>query len=214
VHTPAISAIYQSTSPPLAADFHHTTWQHAQPLPISLNWRGEPAPAELHTTARVLWTDAHLWIGFECGYTELDTDETFDLQQERYALWERDVCEAFIRSPLEPSLEAYKEFEVAPTGQWFDVAIHRPRVDVAWNWQSEMRTIAVVDEDARVWRAVMTLPFAAFGLTPQPGDCWHANLYRISRLRGARQFLAYAPTYTDLPDFHVPARFIPLHFSA
>ena len=97
-----ITAVFQSTPPPLVADFNHPAWQAVVPLPLDQNWRGEPAPAELHTTARVLWTKEYLWFGFACGYTELDADEQFDARQERHALWERDVCEAFIRSPLEP----------------------------------------------------------------------------------------------------------------
>jgi len=103
MNAPEIIAVYQSVVPPLNADFVHAAWQQAEQLPMHLNWRGEPAPAELHTTTRVFWTNEHLWFGFECSYTELDIDEQFDLKQERYGLWERDVCEAFIRSPLEPN---------------------------------------------------------------------------------------------------------------
>ena len=184
MHKPAIIAVYQPVAPPLLADFAHATWQHAERLPLDHNWRGDSAPAELHTTARVLWTNEHLWFGFECGYTELDVDEQFDLKQERYGLWERDVCEAFIRSPLEPNESSYKEFEVAPTGQWFDVAIRQPRVEVIWDWQSGMQTAGAIETEWRIWRAVMAIPFSAFGVTPQSGDVWHSNLFRISRWRG------------------------------
>lgn len=211
---PNLSATFQPVAPALNADFTQPAWQAATPVALALNWRGEAAPNALATTARLLWTPTHFWLGFECGYTELDMDEQPDVTQERYALWERDVCEAFIRSPLEPRLDSYKEFEVAPTGQWCDLLIHRPRVEFDWEWQSGMLTAQAIDEVAHVWRVVMALPFAAFGLVPQVGDSWHANLYRISRWQGQRQFLAYAPTLTPTPDFHVPARFIELHFVA
>ena len=78
-----IIAVYQSTPPPLAAEFKHPAWQQAVPLPLARNWRGDAAPVELHTIARVLWTAEQLWFGFECGYTELDVDEQFDVRQER-----------------------------------------------------------------------------------------------------------------------------------
>jgi hypothetical protein len=39
--------------------------------------------------------------------------------------WRGDVCEAFIRSPLEPHERIYKEFEVAPSGQWCDLLVDR-----------------------------------------------------------------------------------------
>lgn len=210
----AIIAVYQPVAPPLLADFAQATWQHTERLPLDHNWRGDSAPAELQTTARVLWTKDHLWFGFECGYTELDVDEQFDLKQERYGLWERDVCEAFIRSPLEANGNSYKEFEVAPTGQWLDVAIRQPRVDVIWDWQSGMRTAGAIEAERRIWCAVMAIPFSAFGLTPQAGDVWHGNLFRISRWQGERQYLALSPTLTATPDYHLPERFVPLRFVA
>lgn len=207
-----IYATFQPTPPPLAADFTHPVWQRITPQQLAYNWRGDAAPNELHSTVRVLWTPTHLWFGFECGYTELDMDEQFDVRQERYALWERDVCEAFIRSPLEPRPDSYKEFEVAPTGQWCDLLIHRPRVEFDWEWQSGLQTAAEIDVTNHDFRVVLAIPFSAFGITPQTGDRWHANLYRISRLQGARQFLAFAPTRTEKPDFHVPEKFVPLCF--
>ncbi len=207
-----ILAHFSPTPPPLSADLTHPVWQPVTRLPLAYNWRGEIAPNELHTQVRLVWTPEQLWLGFECSYTELDTDEQFEVEQERYALWERDVCEAFIRSPLEPRPDSYKEFEVAPTGQWCDLLIHRPRVDFDWQWQSGMQTAAEIDATHQNFRVVLAIPFSAFGLIPQAGDQWHGNLYRISRLNQARQFLAFAPTLTETPDFHLPEKFVPLIF--
>ena len=211
-----VPAHFAATPPPLAADFTSEAWRRAAALPIDRTWRGDEAPAELATTARVVWTLDHLWFGFECHYRELDADATIGVNTavERPALWERDVCEAFVRAPSEPRADSYKEFEVAPTGQWCDLAIHRPRVDVDMDWQSGMETAARVDAEAGVWRAVMRIPFAAFGRTPLPGDHWHVNLFRIGRVDGERQYLAYVPTGTPAPDFHRPEQFVPLVFGA
>lgn len=208
-----ILAKFSPIPPPLIAGFTHPVWQAAVPLQMAYNWRGDTAPNELKTTVRVVWTPEQLWFGFECGFTELDVDAEFDVRQERYALWERDVCEAFIRSPLEPRQDSYKEFEVAPTGQWCDLLIHRPRVDFDWEWQSGLQTAAKVDTAQQVFCVVWGIPFSAFGLTPTAGNCWHGNLYRISRLNGVRQFLAFAPTLTEKPDFHVPEKFVPIVFA-
>jgi Carbohydrate-binding family 9 len=209
-----VSAQFWSAPLPLQADFTGPGWQAAVVHSIDRTWRGDLAPSELATTARVVWTLDDLWFGFECHYRELDADADADVDTtvERPALWERDVCEAFVRSPSEPRLDSYKEFEVAPTGQWCDLAIHRPRLDVDITWQSGMTTAATVDAEAGVWRAVMRIPFSAFGRTPMPGDHWHVNLFRIGRVNGERRYLAYAPTRTDTPDFHVPERFVPLTF--
>ena len=209
-----VTARFQPVPPPLDAHVTGDAWQTASPVALDRIWSGEPAAAVLGTTARVVWTVDHLWFGFDCRFTELDVDAGGDASVERVGLWERDVCEAFVRSPREPRPDSYKEFEVAPTGQWCDLAIDRPHTDVNWRWQSGIATAAHVDAAAGVWRAVMRIPFAAFGVTPQAGDHWHVNLFRISRLHGVRQYLAYAPTGTATPDFHVPERFVPLVFAA
>lgn len=208
-----VTAHFASDPPALTADLTGAAWQAAAAFPIDRTWRGDPAPPGLGTTARVLWTASHLWFAYECRFAELDIDSDYDPAIERVALWDRDVCEAFVRSAAEPRADSYKEFEVAPTGQWCDLVIHRPRVDVDWQWQSGMETAAAIDLASGVWRAVMRIPFTAFGVTPAPADQWHLNLFRISRVRGERHFLAYAPTGTETPDFHRPECFVPLVFS-
>lgn len=206
-------APYRQLAPPMAPVFEATPWRDVPVASIERTWRGDPAPAGLATTARLLWTPEALWIGFSCGYTELDMDEPADPAVERHGLWERDVCEAFIQSPDEPTRASYKELEVAPTGQWFDVAIRTPRVDVDWTWNSGLETAATIDQRAREWRALVRLPFDALGRRPSQGETWRANLYRIGRVEGVRYFLAYAPTGTVTPDFHVPERFASLVFT-
>src|SRR5215510_2114284 len=193
-----------SPSPELTVDFQDGCWRGAHPMAIVLDWRGEEAPRELRTTAKVLWSEREIFFGFECGYAELDVDEEFDVNEERYALWDRDVCEAFIRSPVEPHESHYREFEVAPTGQWCDLIVDRSRMWHDWEWRSEMRTLGEINEDDKIWRAAMAIPFDAFGSRPQTGDCWQANLFRVSRWNNERQYLAVSPTFTEQPNYHVP----------
>jgi hypothetical protein len=209
----ALVARYAATAPPLSADLGAPAWRHTSAVSLDRLWNGAPAPADLSTTAVLLWTASDLWVGFTCGYTELDVDGSANRTVERHGLWERDVCEMFVRSPREPHAASYKEFEVAPTGQWCDLAIHQPRTDVDLEWQSGMRTAAAIDPPSSTWRAVMVLPFSAFGVTPRAGDRWYANLFRIARRGGARHYLAYAATGTAAPDFHVPDRFVALDFA-
>ncbi|MBS1786370.1 MAG: carbohydrate-binding family 9-like protein [Acidobacteria bacterium] len=201
-----------SLSPELTTNFTHECWQRAQPLTIHRNWQGDATAPELHTTARVLWSEAEILFGFECGYTELDVDHVFDVNQERHALWDRDVCEAFIRSPIEPHERYYREFEVAPTGQWCDLLVDRSVMWHDWEWKSGMRTAAEILEAEKRWRVAMAIPFSAFGCTPNAGHIWYCNLFRISRLNGERQYLAYSPTLTEKPNFHVAEKFVPLRF--
>jgi len=209
--TSEIPALFHP-SPRLTTDFAHECWQRTEPLTINRDWQGDAAPPELHTTARVLWNETEILFGFECGYTELDVDDVFDVNEERHALWDRDVCEAFIRSPLEPHEKYYREFEVAPTGQWCDLLVDRSAMWHDWEWKSGMRTVSEIVEAENLWRVAMAIPFSAFDCTPKPGDVWYGNLFRISRLNGERQYLAYSPTLTEKPNFHVAEHFVPLRF--
>jgi alpha-galactosidase len=212
MNEPVIKAAFLPTRFPLDTRFSAPHWRAAPPLVIDRDWRGEAAPPELSTVARVVRTQDELVFGFECGYTELDVDAEFDAAEERYALWDRDVCEAFVRSPLEPAEHVYKEFEVAPTGQWCDLRVDRAQGLKDWEWRSGLRTASEISEAEGVWRVAMAIPFAAFGVTPQAGDEWRANLFRISRLGGERQYLTLSPTHTERPNFHVPAAFVGLRF--
>lgn len=209
-----VVASFSTTEPPLEPVLAHPAWADAPPLAIDRQWNGAVAPAALATSVRVVWTPSHLWFGFDCRYAELDVDGGSDVDTtvERAALWDRDVCEVFVQGPNEPHGDSYKELEVAPTGQWCDLAIHRPRVDIDWQWNSGMETAGGIDAATRQFRALMRVPFRAFGATPAAGDMWRVNLFRIGRVGGVRHYLTYAPTGTSTPDFHVPACFVPLEF--
>lgn len=210
-----ILAVYTDEAPPMIAEFSDAIWRRAHIHHLAGDWRGDPAPSQLDTEARILWTDEYIFIGFTCAYTELDadSDDEVDVSEERPALWDRDVCEAFIRSPIEPAETNYLEFEVAPTGQWCDLKIDRARMTHDWQWRSRMQTAAAIDEERKQWCALMAIPFDCFGTGPQAGEIWAGNLFRVSRLGGERRYLAYSPTLTERPNYHVPGRFVRWRFS-
>lgn len=207
----AITAVFHP-APELTTNFTSECWRRAQHLPMTQNWRGEDAPLELQTTAMVVWSESEILFGFECRYTELDVDTEFDVTEERHALWDRDVCEAFVRSPIEPHEKHYREFEVAPTGQWCDLIVDRSIMLADWEWKSGMRTVSEIDASENIYRVVMAIPFTAFDCQPSPGDVWKANLFRISRYQGERQYLALSPTFTEKPNYHMSEAFVDLCF--
>lgn len=214
--TTQIIAAYQPASVPCDLDFDGPFWKSAQRLEFKYNWCGIPAPPELHTVAMITWSDTCLFAGFECAYDELDLDdaeaESFNCEKEHYALWERDVCEFFVRTHLNSDARAYKEFEAAPNGQWCDLKIDWAGKIRDWEWQSDMQVSQVVDTANKIYRLTMAIPFKSLEAMPEHGTCWQVNLYRISRLKGERRYLAWSPTMTSKPNFHVPERFVFLEF--
>jgi hypothetical protein len=60
----------------------------------------------------------------------------------------------------------------------------------------------------------MRVPWSALGVaSPRKGANWRANLYRCVGAGATRGYLAWQPTLTPEPSFHVPAKFGWLRFA-
>ena len=121
-------------------------------------------------------------------------------------LWDRDVCEIFI-APDPNVVERYLEFEAAPTGEWLDVAIHwtPEKRESDWSFNSHMQAGAKIEKD-RVTIA-MRIPWNHWIHEPQKGERWRSNLFRCVGKDPTRGYLAWQPTKTPQPSFHVPQAF-------
>ena len=188
-------------------DFAHPAWSAAQPISIARYWSGEAAPVERHAEARAIWTTNALFVRFVCRQAEpLIINAAPDTQHKTSGLWERDVCEIFI-TPNEREPERYFEFEAAPTGEWLDLAIHQmpDARETDWDYQSGMKTAAHIAADTIT--IALRLPWHALGLTPQTNALYRANLFRCVGTGATRGYLAWQPTHTPEPLFHVPEAF-------
>lgn len=195
-----------------APDVDDAAWARAAVAPLERYWSGASAPPKRRAEARLLWTPAALVVRFACAQGEpLVVNEKPGLSNKTMQLWDRDVCEIFV-APDTP--ERYFEFEAAPTGEWLDVEINwkngerKPR----WEYRSDMKTAARIEANGLT--IALWLPWAAFGRKPQAGERWRGNLFRCVGPVGAeRGYLAWRPTHTPQPNFHVPQAFGWLEFS-
>lgn len=129
-------------------------------------------------------------------------------------LWEEDVVEIFL-APRDRA--EYFEFEVNPLGATFDARIVSPdgvrqtmRADVSWECEG-LEAWSRLHEGR--WQVVLRIPFAGLGAeTPDRGDDWAANLFRIDRHPDGDEFSAWQPTMRTPADFHVAAAFGTLRF--
>lgn len=204
--TPVISATPVVTALD-ARQIDHPAWETAEPVRINHYWSGELAPANRHAEARILWSDTALHVRFRCPQTEpLVVRRNPQVQEKTMALWDRDVCEIFI-APDPKVIERYFEFEAAPTGEWLDVAIHwKPQKrESDWEFQSGMTTAAHVEND-RVTIA-MRIPWNHWIHRPQQNERWRINLFRCVGKDPDRGYIAWQPTRTKEPNFHVPQVF-------
>ena len=202
-------------------------WQDAEPLCFRTDWQGKNPDPALETEVRVLWSLEMLYLRFVCGYREIFVFSDSDAGGRRDHLWERDVAEVFLRPPdllakSEPTIRDegrrgsrnryrafYKEFEVAPNGMWLDLDIS-PAGPA--DLKGKIHHWVKRDERQKIWMAALAIPMQI--LTPifDPALPWRANFYRVEGKSEPRQYLAWQPTHTPEPDFHVPEAFGTLRF--
>jgi hypothetical protein len=182
-------------------------WELANEAVISTYWSGEVAPDRRRSKARGLWSNDAVYFRFEASIGEpLVVSDPPNLATKTVGLWERDVCEVFI-APDARVPHKYFEFEIAPNGEWIDLAIEISpdgrKTDI--DYRSEMTSAVRVEEDLVLM--AIKIPFSSFGRTPKIGDVWLGNLFRCVGKDPGRGYLAWMPTMTAVPNFHVPERF-------
>jgi hypothetical protein len=189
------------------AGFDSRNWRRAKAVEIQTYWSGEMAPTTRSFSARLLWSDTALYVRFDAEQHErLVVSEKPDLTRKVKGLWDRDVCEIFI-APDHTNPNKYFEFEVAPTGEWIDLDIEVTPVKrlTAWDYTSGMEAAARVRKKDVV--EVIKIPFKALGRSPRVGEIWRGNLFRCIGAGRTRGYLAWRPTHTKEPGFHVPSAF-------
>lgn len=186
-------------------------WRHSRPVVFQHDWRGDPLVGN-QTTVRALWTADELWLLFGCGYEALTISPQPQTSRETDRLWAiSDVAEAFI-APNPGDILRYKEFQVSPAGEWVDLHIDRETKKHDVKWDSGFRTAARIDAGNQTWWGEMAIPLKAFAVQPPtPGTRWRLNFFRWEH-GPPRRAIAWQPTHTPEPNFHLPQVFGWLEF--
>jgi alpha-galactosidase len=183
-------------------------WQSARPVRFCSDWQGKNPDPALETEVRVLWSPASLYLKFVCRYRELFVFEDSDPNGRRDHLWDRDVAEAFLQP--DPSVERrYKEFEVSPNGMWIDLDVSPSGLA---DLKSGLTRSVQVDVQRKIWTAELAIPMRSLTANFDPEKAWRANFYRVEGKTESRQYMAWQPTHTPQPNFHVPKAFGTLRF--
>jgi alpha-galactosidase len=185
-------------------------WQTAEPIRFSADWQGRNSDPALETEVRLLWSPGMLYLGFACSYRQLFIFDDSDPNGRRDHLWDRDVAEAFLQPELSPE-RYYKEFEVSPNGMWIDLDISPSGLA---DLKSGLSRSVHVDEEKHIWTAELAIPLEAITKQFDPSSVWRANFYRIEGAKEPRRYMAWQPTHTPQPNFHVPDAFGTLRFDA
>lgn len=199
-------------------------WQMAETLELTDPVTGRPHPDRV--SARLLYSDTHLYIGFTCA----DAYVWATLTGRDTAVWTEECVEVF----LCPSGKTrnYYEININPLNTVFDTFIlnGRPENGEGWDVMSfveaytckGLETAVFVDGElgqpgAGGWTAEYAIPFASLiggdTLTPCPGDQWRMNLCRIDRPPDS-PIRHYSWATIGKVDFHLPWHFGTLVFQA
>ncbi len=182
-------------------------WNKAREVSIRTYWSGENAPPDRQFKAKLLWSDTAIYVRFEANQNEpLIVSEKPNLAAKTRGLWDRDVCEIFL-APNKDEFRKYFEFEIAPNGEWIDLGIYqKPDERITdWDYRSGMKSAAKIEKNKIV--SAIKIEWQAFGKTPKTGDVWLGNLFRCVGAGETRGYLAWSPTETKEPAFHVPEKF-------
>ncbi|MGH9967503.1 MAG: carbohydrate-binding family 9-like protein [Pyrinomonadaceae bacterium] len=191
----------------------HAEWNRARPIQITRYWSGAEAEAGRHCEARILWSDDSLGVRFVCRQNEpLVVSPNPQTKKKTIGLWDRDVCEIFI-APDSHEPNRYFEFEASPAAEWIDLAIHltAQRRETDWDFHSGMTASSRVEKHQVI--IAMQIPWDDWIHKPGRGERWRANLFRCVGSEKDRGYLAWQPTRTDKPNFHVPKVFGSLVFA-
>jgi hypothetical protein len=204
-------------APDLNTDPRSATWKHASEAWIIADCSTKSLDyPKLKTEVRAFYTDTDLYLLFVSPYTELNLWLPSDPTKDHLKLWDRDVVEFFLGDDW-TDIKHYREFEIAPTGDWVDLAIDLGKEKYEANWESGWQRQGRIDEANKVWYAAAKVPLKSVSDHPvKPGTKWRANLYRIDGLGEdpQRHFMCWQPTCVVNRDpNHVPEHFGTLVFT-
>jgi hypothetical protein len=199
---------------PIDGDLNKSPWRDLAPVSLAASHGRDPGNAARSvqpTALRVCHDGERLYVAFDCA----DRDVWGTYEGRNHPIYEEEVVEAFLAPGRDP--RRYFELETSPRGAWWEGIIDNPdglratlRTDLDWVCEGWERGVRVREPGAAEgWSAEWAIPFAALGAaTPQLGERWRANFYRIERPRGAAPELsAWAPTHAEPAEFHSPACF-------
>ncbi len=213
--TASFSVPYVKSPREMNSDPASPTWRNAASVWMTKSCSKELEYPDLKTEIKGFWTDTDLYLLFACPYRTLNLFLPPQNDKARRGLWDKDVVEMFLGDDWE-NIRHYREYEIAPTADWIDLAIDLDHRGQGQGWQSGWKLTARIDGNAKIWYAACRIPLKSVSEKEvKPGTRWRANLYRIDGDGSGpqRRFMCWQPTCAGKRDSnHVPENFGTLIF--
>ena len=178
-------------------------WSAATPVTFDTDWSG--ATTTTTTTVRAMWSSTALYMLWNLDGAGVNVDEAKPIATEREKLYEEDCVEMFLG--LDPTERTkYVEIEVGPLGHFLDLMVDRKtkKSDVPWSSKPKIATKIDREKKTAVIEVGLFAPEIVAAL--QTGARLPFALYRMEG-KSPRLYLAWSPTKTPKPNFHVPDAF-------
>ena len=207
---------------------NEASWATAVRTTALTLWNGTEAPASLQTSARIVWDEQYLFIGFDAK--DPDVYATYTGRDVR--TWEQDTFEVFVTIPGTPG---YVEVDGSPTGAIWDGSFTNVFQGSGGGYDLAALQVAgrvngtvnnSTDQDIG-FTGEVRIPFSDIyqgipGGHPVEGTQLRLNLYRINwntpvtqggkGATGTDTYYAWSPVGTTL-SFHQPTKFGTVIFS-
>lgn len=171
----------------VTGDGEHRNWERASWLALTRVGSGK---SQYATRCKVLWSNAGVYLLFDCEDTRLSCTQTDDFGK----IYEEDVVEVFLWT--NEAQTVYFEYELSPLNVELPLLVPNDKGDflgwLPWQYTGERRVrhaVTVYGGEARSgavvcgWTAEMFIPFgllrALGNVPPVPGTRWRGNFYRI-----------------------------------
>jgi hypothetical protein len=186
-------------------------WQLAPAVELRETVTGAPPVAP--TTARLVWSDTHLYAAFHCEHSEFNAR----LTHFNDTIYNEEVVEVFVDD--DGDLKTYLEFEVSPLNTVLHYEIHNDlagRVLPYARVHNYVVSQVVLDHARHCYDVELAMPFTEIitgpHCPPRVGDEWRLNLYRINRPQDdPDEYTAWQPT--GALQYHLPSCFGTLRFA-
>lgn len=188
-------------------------WSSAQAVTFQFPWDAQTG-AKQKTTARLLWDDTYLYVGYECE----DADITAQFDQRDDPTYRDDAVEIFI-NPNPKQLDFYYGLEMNARAVLYDYFYFFPKmnlkrfnmtgVQLATTHRGTMNMRS--DKDSG-WTLELAIPWTNFvelapKLPPEPSSKWTLNLNRWDGVEPERRLSQWSDSGLDRPNPHQPSRF-------
>jgi hypothetical protein len=178
-------------------------WATAPVTTFDTAWSGDRTAVS--TNVRVLWSERALYMLWELDGAGLNVDTTRPVSVEREKLFQEDCVELFL-APDPAERRRYFEIELGPMGHFFDLLIDRRKgtSDAGFSSNAQIRTTVDRAHGKATIEVALRNPELVGALRRDAK--LPVGLFRMEG-KAPRQFLAWSPTRTPRPNFHVPDAF-------